>query len=105
MGTANRISVSADAVDIHTSYVGQASITTLGTITTGVWAATDVAVAHGGTGVSSFTSKGILYGQGSSALAVTAAGTWDSGNSIGQILSVNSSGVPVWTNTIDGGTF
>jgi len=105
VGTANRINVSADAVDIHTSYVGQESITTLGTITTGVWAATDVAVAHGGTGVSSFTSKGILYGQGSSALAVTAAGTWDSGNSIGQLLSVNSSGVPVWTNTIDGGTF
>ena len=105
VGTANRINVSADAVDIHASYAGQTSITTLGTIATGTWAATDVAVAHGGTGVSSFTSKGILYGQGSSALAVTAAGTWDSGNSIGQILSVNSSGVPVWTNTIDGGTF
>jgi len=24
---------------------------------------------------------------------------------MGQILSVNSSGVPTWTNTIDGGTF
>jgi hypothetical protein len=34
------------------SYVGQASITTLGTITTGTWNGTDVAVADGGTGAS-----------------------------------------------------
>jgi hypothetical protein len=52
VGTADRISVSADAVDIAATYVGQSSITTLGTIGTGTWAATDVAVAHGGTGAS-----------------------------------------------------
>ena len=52
VGTADRISVSADAVDIASTYVGQASITTLGTIATGTWAATDVAVLHGGTGAS-----------------------------------------------------
>jgi len=52
VGTSNRITVSADAVDIAATYVGQASITTLGTITTGVWNATDVAVADGGTGSS-----------------------------------------------------
>jgi hypothetical protein len=51
-GTANRITVSADAVDIASTYVGQSSITTLGTIATGTWEATDVAVAHGGTGAS-----------------------------------------------------
>ncbi len=33
VGTTNRISVSANAIDIHTSYVGQASITTVGTLT------------------------------------------------------------------------
>ena len=52
VGTTNRIAVSADAVDISTDYVGQASITTLGTITTGIWNGTDVAVADGGTGSS-----------------------------------------------------
>jgi hypothetical protein len=52
VGTSNRISVSADAVDIASTYVGQTSITTLGTITTGVWNGTDVAVADGGTGAS-----------------------------------------------------
>jgi hypothetical protein len=51
-GTSNRITVSADSVDIASTYVGQTSITTLGTIATGTWEATDVAVAHGGTGAS-----------------------------------------------------
>jgi hypothetical protein len=52
-GTTDRISVSANAVDISTNYVGQSSITTLGTITTGTWNGTDIAVADGGTGSSS----------------------------------------------------
>lgn len=52
VGTPDRITVSADAVDIASTYVGQASITTLGTITTGTWNGTDIAVADGGTGAS-----------------------------------------------------
>lgn len=48
--TAGRISVAADAVDIDAAYVGQASITTLGTIATGTWNATAIALAKGGTG-------------------------------------------------------
>ena len=49
VGTANRITVSG-SVDIASTYVGQSSITTLGTITTGVWNGTSIAVANGGTG-------------------------------------------------------
>jgi len=52
VGTADRISVGADSVDIASTYVGQSSITTLGTITTGTWNGTDVAVTAGGTGAS-----------------------------------------------------
>jgi len=56
-GTASRISVTGDeatgfTVDIDASYVGQTSITTLGTITTGTWNGTDIAIADGGTGAS-----------------------------------------------------
>jgi hypothetical protein len=51
-GTTDRITVNADSVDIASTYVGQSSITTLGTITTGTWTATDVAVDSGGTGAS-----------------------------------------------------
>ena len=50
--TANRTAITADAIDISANYVGQSSITTLGTITTGIWNGTDVAVADGGTGAS-----------------------------------------------------
>ena len=66
---------------------------------------TDLAVQYGGTGVSTFTSNGIVYGNAASALQVTPAGTWDGTNLVGQILSVNSSGTPTWTNSIDGGTY
>lgn len=47
-----------------------------------------LAVSYGGTGKTTLTSNGILYGDGTNALKVTAAG------SQGQILSPNSSGVP-----------
>jgi hypothetical protein len=50
--TANRTAITADAIDIASTYVGQSSITTLGTIATGIWNGTDVAVADGGTGSS-----------------------------------------------------
>jgi len=49
-GTTDRITVTANAVDIASTYAGQNTITTLGTITTGTWNGTDVAVADGGTG-------------------------------------------------------
>jgi hypothetical protein len=53
VGTANRISVAADSIDISATYVGQASITTLGTVAAGVWNGTTVALANGGTGQTS----------------------------------------------------
>lgn len=51
-GTTDRITVNADSIDIASTYVGQNTITTLGTITTGTWNGTDVAVTAGGTGAS-----------------------------------------------------
>ena len=72
---------------------------------------TDLEVQFGGTGVSTFTDKGIIYGNTAGALQVTAAaniaspGTGTDATSSYQILTVTSTGVPVWTNTIDGGTF
>lgn len=52
VGTADRITVNADSIDIASTYVGQATITTLGTIATGTWQATDVGIAYGGTNAS-----------------------------------------------------
>ena len=66
---------------------------------------TDLAVAEGGTGVSTFTDNGILYGDGSNALDVTAAPGSSPETTSNQILTANGSGVPKWTTTIDGGTY
>jgi len=63
----------ADAVTIGgTNVVTGSLITTLGTISAGVWEGTDVAVAHGGTGASSLTDGGVLLGSGTSAVTAMA---------------------------------
>lgn len=52
-GTASRISSTGGAtpiIDIDASYVGQTSITTLGTIGAGTWNATNISLGKGGTG-------------------------------------------------------
>ena len=59
---------------------------------------TDITVADGGTGVSTFTSNGILYGNGASAVQVTAAGT-------DTYFLKSNAGTPVWSNVLDGGSY
>lgn len=49
-GTADRITVNTDSIDIAATYAGQNTITTVGTIGTGTWQGTAVGVAYGGTG-------------------------------------------------------
>lgn len=62
-------------------------------------------VGQGGTGVSTFTTNGITYGNGTAAMGVTvAAGTSDQTWS-NQILTVTNAGVPIWSTALDGGTF
>jgi len=54
-GTTNRITSSGGltpVIDISASYIGQSSITTLGTVGTGTWQAGVVGPLYGGTGVS-----------------------------------------------------
>jgi hypothetical protein len=67
----------------------------------------DLAVQYGGTGASTFTEDGILYGNAADPVQVTdAAGTSDASNSF-QILTVTSGSdsTPKWTDTLDGGSF
>jgi|GEM_PF-5794951 len=53
------------------------------------WTGT-LAVARGGTGLSNITTNGVVYGNGTGSLQVSAAGT------AGQVLIANSSGVPTF---------
>lgn len=62
-------------------------------------------VGQGGTGASSFTTKGIVYGNGSGAMQVTAAAGTSDQTFSNQILTVTNAGVPVWATTLDGGQF
>jgi len=64
VGTADRITANADSIDIAATYIGQSSITTLGTIATGVWSGTTIAVNKGGTGLAAYTAGDILMATG-----------------------------------------
>lgn len=96
-GTTDRMTVTADAIDIASTYVGQTSITTLGTITTGAWNGDVVSEAYGGTNQSSYTRGDILYATADNTLAKLAIGT------SGQMLM--SDGTDVAWATLDGGSF
>lgn len=87
VGTTDRITVNADSIDIASTYAGQTSIVTLGTVTTGTWSATAIGVTKGGLGLTAAVT-GLLLGNGTSYSAAV-AGT--------DYLSPAS--------TIDGGTF
>ncbi len=91
------IEVSSDELQIKTTYPGQTSITTLGTIATGVWQGTVIDEVYGGTGNSSYTTGDVLYASGSNTLAKLALGA------NGKILQSNGSNVAY--GDIDGGTY
>ena len=97
-GTANRISITGTAtdpiVDIASTYVGQTSITTLGTITTGVWNGTTISETNGGTGLSAYTTGDVLFASATNTLSKLAIG------SLGQFLTVDASGVPTWSTIV-----
>jgi hypothetical protein len=78
VGTADRISVAVDSIDIAATYAGQTSITTLGTIGTGVWQGSVVGPTYGGTGVNNgsktITLGGNFVTDGAHALTLTLTG-------------------------------
>ena len=93
-GTLNRITSTGGTtpvIDISPNYVGQTSITTLGTITTGVWNGTAIAATRGGTGQTTYTTGDMLYASAANTLSKLGIGT------TGQVLTVIA-GVPAWAD-------
>lgn len=109
-GTTNRITVTSGdgvagnpTVDISSTYVGQASITTLGTITTGVWNGTTIAVANGGTGLTTTPTNGqLLIGNGTGyTLATLTSGTGISVVNGAGTITINTTGLVPTTRLIN----
>jgi hypothetical protein len=86
--------------------VSSLTVDSYGRLTAATFSAiSGLTVGQGGTGRSSFTTNGIVYGNSTDGLLATAVAgaadqTWSN-----QILTVTNAGVPVWTNALDGGTF
>ena len=100
VGTANRISVAADAIDISAAYLGQTSITTIGTITVGTWNGTTIGVAFGGTGAATLT--GYIKGAGTSPLTASATIPNTDISGLGTMATQNASAVAITGGTING---
>ena len=73
IGTADRILINADSIDIASTYAGQTSIVTLGTVTTGTWGANTIAANKGGTGVANNVANAITF-TGAYSLGLTLSG-------------------------------
>lgn len=98
-GTVNRITSTGGVtpvIDISAFYVGQTSITTLGTVTTGTWNGTAVDATHGGTGQTTYATGDILYASAANTLSKLPAAV------NGQVLTL-AAGIPSWA-TPSGGT-
>ena len=91
------IEISSDALQIKSTYAGQTSITTLGTITQGTWNGDVIGEVYGGTGQSSYTTGDILYASGSNTLDKLTLGA------SGKILQ--SDGSNITYGDLDGGTY
>ena len=101
VGTADKITVSSNAITIASGYVGQTSITTLGTIATGVWNGTAIAVGSGGTGLSSIAKGSVLVANSANTLSALDGG----GSNDGFLAYTASSDTLSFATSIDGGTF
>jgi hypothetical protein len=102
VGTANRIVVAADSIDIASTYVGQTSITTVGTIGTGTWQGTVVGVPYGGSGAT--TLSGYLKGNGTAAFTGVSSIPNTDVSGLGSMSTQGAGAVAITGGTIDGVT-
>ncbi len=99
-GTANKITVTGNpttdpTISIASTYIGQPSITTVGTIGTGIWNGTPVTVPFGGTGINTTTAFGVLCGGTTATNPFQNAGA----GTANQILVSNGvAALPTWQN-------
>lgn len=74
------------------TWAGSQNITTLGTITTGVWNGTAIGVTKGGTGLASISKGAMLYGSASNVISALAP----NGTTTKKFLSQTGDNAPAW---------
>jgi len=88
------------------STITSLTVDSYGRVTAATYSAiAGLTVSQGGTGLSTITTNGITYGNGTGNLGVTAAAGTSDQTWSNQILTVTNAGVPVWASALDGGTF
>jgi len=86
--------------------VSSLTVDTYGRVTAATFSAiSGLTIGQGGTGRSTFTTNGLVYGNSTDGLLVTAAAGTSDQTFSNQILTVTNAGVPVWSTALDGGTF
>lgn len=102
-GTTDRIGVSNGdgvsgnpTIDISANYVGQTSLTTLGTVATGTWNATTIATTKGGTGLTSYVLGDTLYASAANTLTALAGNITATRKFFAQTGTGAVSAAPVW---------
>ena len=83
------------------STVVSSSLTSVGTIATGVWNGTAIGVAYGGTGLTSVAKGTVLVANDTNTITALDGG----GSSDGLLAYTASSDTIAWATSIDGGTF
>lgn len=87
-------------VDISATYVGQASITTLGTIGTGTWQGTAVGATFGGTGLAAYTLGDTLYSSATNTLSRLTGNTTTTRKFLRQTGDGSASAAPSWDTLV-----
>jgi microcystin-dependent protein len=99
VGVADKISVGPSGISIADTYSGQSSITTVGTIASGIWNGSAISVANGGTGATNLT--GFVYGNGTGSFT---ANPLIDGAAIGTDINVRAANVTGTVAINNGGT-
>jgi hypothetical protein len=101
-GTTDRVTVTNGdgiagnpAINIATTYAGQNTITTLGTVATGTWNATTIAANRGGTGQTVYAVGDIIFASGTTALSKLSIGSTNT------VLTSNGT-QPIWSQVLAG---
>lgn len=99
--TKTAVTASTNLVTANTLYYhsGNSNLTTVGTISSGTWNGTTIAVGYGGTGTATAPKAGgIIYGSSTTAYACSNAGT------SGYLLQSGGTGAPSWIQATNANT-